>query len=86
MDKVCPTCNVPLSDDMAERLNHQNQHEMQQYLDQVEQMMQRMMRASTAYHLAMDAAHISLDSGKSIDEVLDVFSEGTRKLMESGLF
>lgn len=81
MDWTCPQCGLEMADSM-EIMDHREKH----HLNAMEDMMRRVFASSAAFQLAATLAEASATSGRPLSEVLEMFQEAARKLLESGLF
>lgn len=78
----CPVCQQEVEDTPESRQAHENQHALTSYWREAEAMMQR----AGSRTLAVELTEAVAVSGKSVDEVLEIYREVLQKLMESGLF
>ena len=73
---VCPTCNTEVAE------NDEASHLMGHIMSDVTGALSH----NEAFDLAADLTKIAVTTGKPIGDVMNVYKEAVRLLMESGLF
>lgn len=72
----CPDCREELPDETGPYMNHIGAH----LLDAIPS------RQPTAVEMALNVADISARTGLSVPQVIELFRESLRGIMETGLF